>query len=200
MAEYDDYEDDTEEMIEAVAPTPLPDDGIIFKAGPQVLRAIENEVVANIANAIQNRVLREIDGKIKQIVDEAVRQVIGERAVEAVQSHLDKPRQKTDVWGNPSGPVASFAEIIPGVAEAYLNQMVNAEGRADNYSGNKATRVGWIIGKAVKDHIDPVVTKTVTDITNQAKMAISSKVGAFIAQELTPQIDAKAIEANMKGA
>lgn len=199
MPDFDYEEDDHEAEIEAADPKALPEGGITFTAGPNVMRAIENEIVANVCNTLERRVIIAIEKRLKELVDQTVANTIGERAVELVQQHLDKPRRKTDMWGNPTGPETSFAELIPGMVEHYLNQTVDSSGRVSTYSGDsKTTRAAWIISAHVKAHIDPVISKTVTDISNLAKTTIAGKVGQFIAAELTPQIDAKAIEAKVK--
>lgn len=152
-------------------------------------------IAASIANRLENSISRRIEKavmeKVDQLVDDGVRKVIGDRAEVLVREILDKPRQKTNEWGSPTGPTVTFAELIPGIVDGYLNQRVNEKGVADNYSGNKATRAGWLIASMVREHIEPVTTNAVATVTKQARDVVAQKIAAFVSEQMVPAIEMK---------
>jgi hypothetical protein len=149
-------------------------------------KAVEHAVVERLVVLIERAVTK----KMNELVDEAVRKVIGDRAEALVIAAIEKPRQKFDMWGNPTGPTVAFADIIPGVVESYLSQKVNDKG--DLYSGT-VPRVNWIIGQHVKAHVDPAVQNAVSSVTKQARDIVTAKVSAFVAEQMVPAIDVQKI-------
>lgn len=158
--------------------------------GDDALQGLVNGIAYRLENAISRKIEEAVTEKVNTLVDEAVRKVIGDRAEALVREILDKPRQKTNEWGTPSGPTVTFAELIPGIVESYLNASVNEKGQTDRSYG-KSTRAGWIIGTMVREHIDPVTTQAVANITKQARDVVAQKIAAFVSEQMVPAIEMK---------
>lgn len=152
------------------------------------LQGIAASIAQRLENSISRRIEKAVMEKVNELVDDGVRKVIGDRAEALVREILDKPRQKTNEWGTPSGPTVSFAELIPGIVESYLNASVNEKGQADRSYG-KSTRAGWIIATMVREHIDPVTTQAVANITKQARDVVAQKIAAFVSEQMVPAIE-----------
>lgn len=190
MRDYDDdYEDeDQDTMSEAT----IKDGDITVTLKASALNEMTRAVQYQVAERITAKVLNAIHDTLKATVDEAVRKVIGDNAEALVLAELERPRQKFNEWGTPTGPTVSFAELIPGVVQEYLSATVDDQGRTSGYSGDqKRTRVGWIIGQRVKQDIDPAIQNAVNSVTKQARDIVTAKVSAFVAEQMVPSIDVK---------
>ena len=191
MTEYD-FENDEDIEASAVEDADPKIDGITLAIPASALHELGRSVAATVIDRLETRVIKAVEKKLNEIVDEAVRKVVGEQAIAVVTEQLMKPRQKFNEWGTPTGPVVTFNEQIPGVVENYLNAKVDDKGNVSNYSGdNKKTRDGWIIGQYVKADLDPVIQNTVSSITKQARDLVSSKVAAFVSEQMVPAIELK---------
>ena len=155
------------------------------------LESIGAGIAHRLEISISRRIEKAVMAKVSELVDDGVRKVIGDRAEALVREILEKPRQKTNEWGTPTGPAVTFAELIPGIVSSYLNAMVNDKGIADNYSGNKVTRAAWIIATLVRQHVEPVTANAVATVAKQARDVVAQKIAAFVSEQMVPAIDAK---------
>ena len=181
-----DFDDEPQPMDEAVT---KPGD-VTVQISAHALNEMASAVQYAVIQRLQVSVEKAVAAKLRDLVDEAVRKVIGDRAEQIVTETVEKPRQKFDVWGNPTGPTVAFADMIPSVVESYLTQKVNDRGEV--YQGNRA-RADWIIGQHVKAHIDPAVQNAVSSVTKQARDIVTAKVSAFVAEQMVPAIDVQKI-------
>ncbi|MEZ2410499.1 hypothetical protein AB6806_27260 [Bosea sp. RCC_152_1] len=156
------------------------------------LESIAASIASRLENSTSRRIEKSVMEKVEQLVDDGVRKVIGDRAETLVREILDKPRQKTNEWGTPTGPTVTFAELIPGIVDSYLNTKVNDKGQVDSYhSDNKKTRAAWIIATMVREHIEPVTTNAVATVTKQARDVVAQKIAAFVSEQMVPAIEMK---------
>lgn len=156
------------------------------------LESIGAGIAYRLEQSISRRIEKAVMEKMNQIVDEGVRKVIGERAEELVREAIEKPRQKTNEWGSPTGPTVTFAELIPGIVDSYLNTKVDDKGTVSYHSSdNKKTRASWIIATMVREHIEPVTTQAVANITKQARDVVAQKIAAFVSEQMVPAIEMK---------
>lgn len=184
--EYDPVDSDAETALrkaaEGMSATVLLPDHLLHTIAASISTRLHQSVMTSIEKSISKK----LDG----MVDEAMRKVIGERAEALVNDALEKPRQKTNEWGAPMGPPVMFSELIPGIVDSFLNAKVNDKGQSDPNYG-KATRAGWMIAQAVREHVDPVTKKAVETVTTQARDLVSRKIAAFVSQEMVPAIEGK---------
>lgn len=160
--------------------------------GDNAIEGIVNGIAYRLEQSISRRIEKAVSEKVATLVDEAVRKVIGDRAEALVREMLDKPRQKTNEWGSPTGPTVTFAELIPGIVDSYLNTKVDDKGTVSYHSSdNKKTRAGWIIATMVREHIEPVTTQAVANITKQARDVVAQKIAAFVSEQMVPAIEMK---------
>lgn len=160
--------------------------------GDDALQGLVNGIAYRLENAISRKIEKAVTEKVNTLVDEAVRKVIGDRAEVLVREILDKPRQKTNEWGTPTGPTVTFAELIPGIVQSYLDTKVDSKGQVGYHSSdNKVTRAGFIIATMVREHIDPVTTQAVANITKQARDVVAQKIAAFVSEQMVPAIEMK---------
>lgn len=185
-------EDDYEEIAEGeVKVNP---DGVTatVNLGDSALDSLAAGIAQRLENAISRKIEKAINARLDDLVKEAMAKVIGERAVELVREAIEKPRQKTNEWGSPTGPTVTFAELIPGIVESYLNTTVDSKGNPSTYSGDaKTKRVSWIIAEHVRAHIDPVTTNAVATVTKQARDVVAQRIATFMSEHLVPAIEVK---------
>jgi hypothetical protein len=159
--------------------------------GDQAIEGIANGIAFRLEQAIARKIEKAISDKVDRLVDEAVRKIIGDRAEALVREALDKPRQKTNEWGMPTGTTVTFAELIPNIVDSYLNTKVDEKGNPSTYNDNKRTRMGWIIAEHVRAHIDPVTTSAVATVTKQARDVVAQRIATFMSEHLVPAIEVK---------
>ena len=185
-------EDEIEEIAEGEVKVKANGITATVNVPDSALDSIANGIAMRLENAISRRIEKAVTEKVGALVDEAVRKIIGDRAEALVREALDKPRQKTNEWGSPTGATVTFAELIPGIVDGYLNAKVDAKGNLSSYSGDsKTSRVSWIIANHVREHIDPVTTQAVANITKQARDVVSQKIAAFVSEQMVPAIEMK---------
>lgn len=160
--------------------------------GNSALESIAAGIAQRLENALARKLERAVSEKLDAMVDDAVTKVIGDRAEALVREAIEKPRQKTNEWGSPTGPIVTLAELIPGIVDNYLNAKVNDKGQVDSYSrDSKVTRAGFIIATMVREHIDPVTTQAVSNITKQARDIVAQKIATFVSEQMVPAIEAR---------
>lgn len=141
MSEYDDFEDEDNDAPESTV-DPTVSDGIKVEIGASALdsmaRAVITHLVDRFASQIQRTVEKRINEAIAKAIDDKINTVIGERADAIIRDTLDKPRRKTNAWGQPTGPEVSFGEIIPEIASSYLDERVNSKGVREDYQNDKS--------------------------------------------------------------
>lgn len=187
----EDYEDEPE--VESAAEA-KPTGEITITIGAGALEQMERAVTANVIDRLSASIEKAVRNQIIGLVDEAVRKVIGDKAEAIITEQLERPRQKFDMWGNPTGPTVAFVDQIPATVESWMNQKVDDKGGVSYHgSDNKATRAAWIIGQHVKAHIDPAVQNAVSSVTKQARDIVTAKVSTFVAEQMMPAIDVQKI-------
>lgn len=156
------------------------------------LESIAGHIANRLEQSISRRIEKAVMDKVDRLVDDGVRKVIGDRAEALVREILEKPRQKTNEWGAPTGPTVTFAELIPGIVDSYLNANVNDKGQVDRYASDaKKTRAAWLIATMVREHIEPVTTNAVATVTKQARDVVAQKIAAFVSEQMVPAIEMK---------
>lgn len=195
MSEYDDFEDEDETNSEPASEMkPLETGGIKIEIDASALdamaRAVVTQMVERYANSITTQVSKKIDAAVKAAIDAKVTAVIGERADAIIRETLDKPRRKTNAWGNPTGPEVSFGDIIPEIARSYLDERVDAKGNRESYQSDKSPRrADWIIASMVRDPVDKAAKDAAAMITEQARKIVQQQVGRFVAEQMIPAIE-----------
>ena len=185
-------EDEIEEIAEGEVKVKANGITATVNVPDSALDSIANGIAMRLENAISRRIEKAVTEKVGALVDEAVRKIIGDRAEALVREALDKPRQKTNEWGTPTGPTVTFAELIPGIVQSYLDTKVDSKGQVGYHSSdNKVTRAGFIIATMVREHIDPVTTQAVANITKQARDVVAQKIAAFVSEQMVPAIEMK---------
>ena len=193
MSEYEDYDDEADLSTGGEA-LPLDTGGIELKINSSALnsmaRAVVTMMVERYANSITPQVSKKIDAAVKAAIDEKVTAVIGERAAAIIREEIDKPRRKTNAWGNPTGPEVSFGDIIPEIARSYLDERVDAKGNRDTYQADKLPRrADWIIASMVRNPVDKAAKDAAAMITEQARKIVQQQVGRFVAEQMIPAIE-----------
>lgn len=185
-------EDEMEEIAEGEVKVQTDGVTATVNLGNSAIESIANGLTYRLENALARKIEKAIGEKLDAMIDEAVTKVIGDRAEALVREAIEKPRQKTNEWGSPTGPVVTLAELIPGIVDNYLNAKVNDKGQVDSYSrDSKVTRAGFIIATMVREHIDPVTTQAVSNITKQARDIVAQKIAAFVSEQMVPAIEVK---------
>lgn len=190
MSDY--YEDQEDEMEHSMHET-ASYGGVTVTLSSQALQEMATAIQYAVVERLRVSIEKAVNDKMRALVDEAVRKVVGEKAEKLVLEAIEKPRQKFDVWGTPTGPTVAFADIIPSVVESYLNERVNDKGAKDSYSSS-VPRANWIIARHIREHLDPAVSNAVSSITKQARDIVTAKVSAFVAEQMIPAVDVKTLE------
>lgn len=193
MSEYDDFEDEDNDAPESTV-DPTVSDGIKVEIGASALdsmaRAVITHLVDRFASQIQRTVEKRINEAIAKAIDDKINTVIGERADAIIRDTLDKPRRKTNAWGQPTGPEVSFGEIIPEIASSYLDERVNSKGVREDYQNDKSPRrVDWIIATLVREQVDKAAKDAAGAVTEQARKIVQQQVGRFVAEQMIPAIE-----------
>lgn len=193
MPEYDDLEDEDNDAPKSTV-DPTVSDGIKVEIGASALdsmaRAVITHLVDRFASQIQRTVEKRINEAIEKAIDDKINTVIGERADAIIRDTLDKPRRKTNAWGQPTGPEVSFGEIIPGIARSYLDERVNSKGVREDYQNDKSPRrVDWIIATLVREQVDKAAKDAAGAVTEQARKIVQQQVGRFVAEQMIPAIE-----------
>lgn len=193
MSEYDDFEDEDNDAPESTV-DPTVSDGIKVEIGASALdsmaRAVITHLVDRFASQIQRTVEKRINEAIEKAIDDKINTVIGERADAIIRDTLDKPRRKTNAWGQPTGPEVSFGEIIPEITSSYLHERVNSKGVREDYQNDKSPRrVDWIIATLVREQVDKAAKDAAGAVTEQARKIVQQQVGRFVAEQMIPAIE-----------
>lgn len=165
---------------------------IQFSIPASVLDRLVDYASMRIVQDLQTR----IDKVLRQRIDEAVTETfdrsVAEIAENAVADFLNKPRQKTNTWGEPlPGSATTMAELIPAKVESWLSEHVDSDGKpARGFESNKRpTRFHHILDKHVRDALKAETKAAADRVTDEAKKVVAASVGRFIAEKLVPQID-----------
>lgn len=190
----DDYDDEIE-IEEEPKKVEEKIDGISITINDSAMEAMASAVCTALVNRFDQRISQKVEkamsAAIRSKVDEAASKIIGERAEAVIRELVEKPRRQTDMWGNPSGPTVAFADLIPGIAENYMNQRVNEKGEASGYSGDKLTRFNWLIASMVRGEVDKAARDAAGKVTEAARKVVQEHVGRFVAEQLVPAIELK---------
>jgi hypothetical protein len=184
--EYD--EPDGVDMSEPAEKTPS---GINIEVQDYALRNIREAAAARIAEHLSADVEKMIQARLDALMDEAWCASIRDKAMEAINAYLIKPRQKTNHYGEPTGSAESIADTIPGIVESWLSARVNRTGEVVIGYDRKdyPTRVEHMIQTLVTGELKKETEKAAKDVTEKARAVVASHVGRFISEQMVPAIE-----------
>ncbi|MGG3810925.1 hypothetical protein ABEV34_04650 [Methylorubrum rhodesianum] len=167
--------------------------GVSLTMPANVLDRIVDWAACRVEEQMRIRADRLVRERVDGIVNEAFDRAVGEIADKAISDFLNKPRQKTNTWGEPMpGPSTTMADLIPAKVEAWLSDTVSKSdgSRLEGYQRSSGiTRLEFILNKHVRDELAAETKAAASKVTEEAKKVVSASVGRFIADQLVPQID-----------
>lgn len=190
------YYDEAEDEIAAISndakvkPAEIPEHiNIVLPewAIDRVLEATGDRLASNCQKAITEVVAK----KVSELCNEAFVAEVTRRAHDAAVAYLDKPRTRTNEWGESlRGPAVTWSEAIPKAVEAYMNAAVDKQGNATSYgSDKKGTRLSWLMQTHVTDQLKAETERAAKAVTEQARTIVAQHVGRFISEQMVPAID-----------
>lgn len=144
-----------------------------------------------LANNCRDAVTKVVAAKVAELCNEAFIAEVTRRAHESAVTYLDKPRTRTNEWGESLGGAAvTWSEAIPKAVEAYMNASVDKQGNTTSYSSDKkGTRLSWLLQTHVTDQLKTETEKAAKAVTEQARAIVAQHVGRFISEQMVPAID-----------
>lgn len=191
--DYDEAECEIEAIAEdaKVSQSAIPNDPINIVLPSWALDNVLEAVGRNLADDARKAVAEIVAKRVADICNEAFVSEVTHRAHEAAVAYLDKPRTRTNEWGESlGGTPVSWAENIPKSVEQYLNAPVDRNGSPVSYgSDKKGTRLSWLLQQHVTDQLKVETEKAAKSVTEQARALVSQHVGRFISEQMIPAID-----------
>ena len=192
MIDEEDFENENA-GLNVVAPPEIDTSGVQLTMPANVLDRIVDWAACRVEEQMRIRADRLVRERIDGIINAAFDKAVGDVAEKAVTDFLNKPRQKTNTWGEPMpGPSTTMADLIPAKVESWLTEKVrkNDGARLDGFSRSDGiTRFEFILNKHVQDELAAETKAAASKVTEEAKKVVSASVGRFIADPLVPQID-----------
>jgi hypothetical protein len=198
--DYDEAENEIEAIAEdaIVKKSPIPVEAINIALPSWAIDNVLEAAGRSLANDAKKAVAEIVAKRVADICNEAFVAEVTRRAHESAVSYLDKPRTRTNEWGESLGGAAvTWSEAIPKSVEAYLNASVDKQGNTTSYNGDKkGTRLSWLLQTQVTDQLKTETEKAAKAVTEQARAIVSQHVGRFISEQMIPAIDVQRINVN----
>jgi hypothetical protein len=163
---------------------------ISLTIGNYEMRGIENAVVQAVGRSFEKRLEKAVEDLIGSKIEEA----IAERAKALVGEFIQRPRQRTNTYGEATGDKVTALELIMDNFQKYMKQRVEADGRMSHYQDGGQTREDWLISQIGTKAVHEAVQAEVARIGAHAKEKIKETVATYIAQQLAPTITMPALK------
>lgn len=196
--EFDDYEETVEAMADDATIKKVAE-GITITLPPDAMEQVADAAAAKIRTAMEQRLDKLVKAKVDEVCNEAWKASVFDRAKAAADAYLSKPRTPTNQWGEPEAskkPIA-FHEQIPVIVDQWLNQMVDDKGNADRdsygASRGKTKRLDWMMRSIVTEPLRSETERAAKTVEQEARKVVAAHVGRFVAEQMIPAIDIKAL-------
>lgn len=191
----DDYPDEDEEAAEIMSEASKETAQglqVTVTINPYEMRGIENAVIQAIGRSFEKRLEKAVEDLISSKIEDA----IAERAKALVGEFIQRPRQRTNTYGEATGEKVTALELIMDNFTKYMKQRVETDGRLSHYQDRGQTREDWLISQIGTKAVHEAVQAEVARIGSMAKEKIKETVATYIAQQLAPTISVPALKAS----
>lgn len=162
---------------------------ISLTIGNYEMRGIENAVVQAIGRSFEKRLEKAVEDLIGSKIEEA----IAERAKALVGEFIQRPRQRTNTYGEATGEKVTALELIMDNFSKYMKQRVETDGRLSHYQDRGQTREDWLVSQIGTKAVHEAVQAEVARVGAMAKEKIKESVATYVAQQLAPTITVPAL-------
>ncbi len=181
MSDYDDYRSPSAEAVTVQLNKEMID---------EVIEAASKNVSAQVRKEASDAIKKHVEAEWNDVLRAEMRTM----AERIVREWIIQPRDLTNSYGEKTGKTTTFSEEILKLWRDYLDKPVNANGNEESYSRDGATtRIRWMIKKYATETVESEIKKMLADVSVEARERVKEAVSAFIAQQLAPRVELKAI-------
>lgn len=161
-------------------------DVIVSKVSDELFEQLSREN----GEDIEARILEDVRARIEKLMAERIDKVIGETIEPRVADIVDNlVFQETNGWGEPKKPPMSLREKALHIAEQWMSEPVNYDGKtqkSDSYNWRKdSTRIIHMVEKRLQYTIDEAVKAAVADVNSKIAGGISAAVKHTLTEVLS---------------
>jgi hypothetical protein len=170
------------------------ENGLDIRFHQHALRDMAITVAERLCEKLEPTIKKMVEAKLNDVLNEQWHATVGEQANKAILEYLEKPRRKTNSYGEPTGDTTMLSSKIPEAVIGWLQQRVDSDGRdrTDNYNRDSyPTRVDFLLKKLVTDQLSSEIKKSVDDVTAKARQLVAGQVGRFVSEKMIPSIELK---------
>lgn len=170
------------------------DNGLDIRFHQHALRDMAVTVAERLREKLEPTIKKIVEAKLDEVLNDQWHATVGEQANKAILEYLEKPRRKTNSYGEPTGDTTMLSAKIPETIIGWLQQRVDSDGRdrTDNYNRESyPTRVDFLLKKMVTEQLSSEIKKSVDDVTVKARQLVAGQVGRFVSEQMIPSIELK---------
>lgn len=164
----------------------LPDD---------VLENIAERAARNVHAKVEEMAKVKLAGLVDDLWRDTLKQNMSEMAQGLIREWMEKPRPLTNSFGEKVGEGSSFSERLLKDWQEYLTKPVNHRGEpSSGYYDKDGTRLEFLIKQFAMPHLEGIAKEAVQKVQTEARARVQEALSAFLAQQLAPRVELKAIK------
>ncbi len=166
---------------------------------------IEALVVAEAAERIisddklYERVKRDVDARVDALFAGRVAAQITETIDGIVRGGFDRPFQKQDGFGRPSGEPTTISQELEKRADAYWAARVGSDGKPTESAYNSTTRAEWLMTKICADDFQKEMKTYAVSVTGELKDRFRRELHETVNRMLSDLFHVRSLDDQGKG-
>jgi hypothetical protein len=151
-----------------------------------------DKLASKLYSGAYKQIEAKVDAAIALVLNDAFKADLTARTQAAIDKFLVEPVAEP-AWRAGSEPKL-LVDLVQPIVKAYLVERVNKAGEAERQSSYQVgSRFEFLTTKHVQTELDKAIKKAVSDVTDAARQAVGRQVGKFVAEQMVPAFDLKAI-------
>ncbi len=119
--------------------------------------------------------------KIGDELTESLRATLHERVAKMANEAIDAGLQKTDEWGNPTGPPVNLRSLV---ADYFTQSIRDPSNRYNNRNDTKQPLVAWMIRDLLKEQMSKQLKVEMDRATKEVRGAVDNMVKERLSETL----------------
>lgn len=172
---------ESEDMEPATADAKLDIKANVELSASYITNAVVHEVARQVLAGTDYRErINDVVKVLNNAIDERVT-ALAEQTVSSATTITIQPRNN---WGEPQGKPMELRDLILDRASKFLNEKVDADGRAGSYGEHKFTRAELIVKKMVEEVFSRELSGEIRKIANEVKAKMSETATLELAERI----------------
>lgn len=132
-----------------------------------IVREAADQIISD--DALYERVKRDIDARVDKLFATKAEEKIAAVIDDVVASGFDRPFQKVDSFGRPTGKPTSISQELERLVGGYWSARVDSHGKPTESSYSSTSRAEWLMAKICAEDFQKEVKQHAVNVTAQLK-------------------------------